>query len=596
MPSKQHRLILQPPGKKAPMSRTLIVALALAFAGTVNAAGEIAAKSAAKPAAKRAPAPETTAAAAESEADLAARTVYQVLLAEIALQRGKIEIGVGAYADLARRTRDAKVAARAAEVALIARQPELALDLGKLWVELEPDSQRARQAVSTALVLLNRIEELAPEISALLDQDKPNLGENLLRLNRMLARHGDKQAVQRLVDKVAAPYAGIAEAHVAMATAAANAGEHLRALSETSKALELRPDWEMAALLRAQLLSRQSAQDAIDFLAGFVRKSPGAKDARLALARLLIAEKRYDESRGHFDHLLKEYPDNPEIIYPVAMLALQANDPATGKVQLEKLLQSDFQDKATVHFFLGQIEEEMKNTDAALAHYQQVAAGEQYIPARGRAAQLLAQKGKFEEARQLVRGTVGRTPLEKTQLLQAEAQLLRETKRYDEAYALLANALKANPDDPELLYDSALIAERLGKFDVLESQLKRLLEIKPDHHHGLNALGYSFADRNIRLPEAFELIAKASTLAPNDPFIMDSLGWVLFRQGKREESLKTLEKAYGLKADPEIAAHLGEVLWSLDRRDEARRILRDAAKKNPENEALTDVIKKLIKP
>ena len=583
----------RPARKTFPMLRTLAVVLALAFATTAPAAGDPG-KSA--PRRTPAPAPAPVAGGPDNDADLYGRTVFQVLLAEIALQRGQIDMGVGAYADLARRTRDAKVVARATEVALIARQAELALDLGKLWLQIEPDSQRARQAISTSLVMLNRIEELAPEISALLEQDKANLGDNLLRLNRLLGRHGDKQAVQRLVDAVAQPYAGIAEAHLAMATAAGNAGDLNRALAEATRAQELRPDWEMAALLRAQFVSRQSTAEATQVLSEFLRVNPGAKDARLALARILIAEKRYDESRTHFDRLLKDFPDNPEIIYPVAMLALQANDPVTGKAQLEKLLTGDFKDKATVHFFLGQIEEEAKNLDSALAHYQQVSAGEQYVPARARAAQILAGKGRLDEARQLVRDTVGRTPAEKIQLVLAEAHLLRESKRIDDVFALLNATLHANPDDLDLLYDSALIAERLGKFDILEARLRRLLEIKPDHAHGLNALGYSFADRNIRLAEAYELIAKASALAPNDPFIMDSLGWVLFRQGKIDDALKTLERAYGLKSDPEIAAHLGEVLWNVNRKEDARRILVEAARKNPENEVLGQAVKKFAQP
>ncbi len=549
---------------------------------------------AARPAVRRAPSAAPTAHELEVSAEV--RTVFQVLLAEIALQRGRIDVGTGAYTELARRTRDPKVLARATEVALVSRQGELALELARLWTQVEPSSQRARQAASTALVMLNRIEELAPEIATLLEQDKANLGENLLRLNRQLARHGDRLAVQRLVDAVAQPYVGIAEAHLAMATAAANAGDAGRAMSEANRAQDLRPDWEVAALLRAQLISRNSPADAAALLADFVRANPSAKDARLALARILIAEKRYDESRLHFDRLLKEFPDNPEIIYPVAMLALQANDPVTGKAQLEKLLAGDFKDKATVHFFLGQIEEEAKNQDAALAHYQQVSSGDQLVPSRARAAQILASRGRFEEARQLVRETAGRTAAEKTQLTLAEAHLLREMKQVDEAFAILNAALHKSPDDVDLLYDSALLAERLNKPDILEARLQRVLEIKPDHAHALNALGYSWADRGVRLGEAYELIAKASALAPNDPFIMDSLGWVLYRQGKSADALKTLERAYGLRADPEIAAHLGEVLWSLDRKAEARRILLEAAGKHADNEVLAAALKKFALP
>ncbi len=570
----------------------LATALALLFAGFTHAASETATKAPGKRAAVRDQA--TRPVSANPEEDLLARTVFQVLLGELALQRGKVDTSLGAYIDLARRSKDPRVLARAIEIATFARQYDLALELAQLWVQLDPESQKAKQNLSTILVLLNRVDELAPQISSLLAQDKENLADNLLRLNRMLTRHTDKKAVQKLIDKLAAPYAALPEAHYAMATAAVGASDMERALAEAGQALALRPNWEQAALLLAQLQARTTLSQAIGTLNGFVGSNPDAKEARLMLARLYISEKRYDESRLHFDRLLRDHPDNPDVIYPVAMLALQQGDTQTGKVQLEKLLLGNFPDKSTIHFFLGQIEEEQQRPNAALAHYREVSAGEQYVPARARASQILLQQGKADEARKLIQETAGRTPVEKTQLLLAESQLLREAKRFGEAYDLLNSSLRKQPDNIDLLYDAALVAERLGKPDILEKHLKRVLELKPDHAHSLNALGYSWADRNIHLKEAHELISKALALAPEDPFIMDSLGWVLFRQGKTEEALSTLQNAYRLKPDPEIAAHLGEVLWALNRKDDAGRILREAAKKNPDNEVLSATLKKLL--
>jgi Flp pilus assembly protein TadD len=192
----------------------------------------------------------------------------------------------------------------------------------------------------------------------------------------------------------------------------------------------------------------------------------------------------------------------------------------------------------------------------------------------------------------LLRNTRGSSAAERTQLVLAESQILRDAGKHGDAYIVLESALKSQPDNPELLYEGALTAERIGKPDLLESHLKHLLALKPDHPHALNALGYSWADRNIRLTEARDLIARALNLMPEDPFIMDSMGWVLFRQGKLPEALATLEKAYRIKADPEIAAHLGEVLWTLNRKDEARHILREAARNHPENNVLSAAVKK----
>ncbi|MFZ1900237.1 MAG: tetratricopeptide repeat protein [Azonexus sp.] len=569
------------------MSKKLILAaLILALAGQTLAAGETTVKAPAKsPAKKQSTAPI-------GDEDLLARAVFQSLVGELALQRGEMELGVSAWADLARRTRDPEVIARATEVAAATRQYELALELTRLWLEVEPGSSKARQTESTLLLLANRLDDLAPQLAGLLEQDKANVAGNLMHLNRMLNRHSDKKAVQRLIDRVATPYDELPEAHFAMGLAAANADDLMRAQGEFHKALQQRPDWESAELAYAQLLARTSPSSAIESLNEFLARKPDARDARLTLARLLISERNYDAARAQFDRLLKDSPDNPDVVYPVAMLALQQGDTAGARAQFEKLLKSDFPDKSTVHFFLGQIEEEQKKPDLALEHYRQVTAGDQYIAARGRAAQILMQQGKPDEARELLRITRGSTPAEKTQLILAEAQLLREAGRGDESYALLEAALAKQPDNPELLYETALAAERQGKPQVLEKHLGHLLKLKPDHAHALNAFGYSLAERNIRLAEAHKLITQALALAPQDPFIMDSMGWVLFRQGKLPEALKTLETAYGIKADPEIAAHLGEVLWTLGRKDDAVRIMNEAAKKNPDSEVLAAALKK----
>jgi Flp pilus assembly protein TadD len=221
-----------------------------------------------------------------------------------------------------------------------------------------------------------------------------------------------------------------------------------------------------------------------------------------------------------------------------------------------------------------------------------VVAGEHRLAARLRGARLLGEQGKLEEARAHVRETRALSPADRVQLILAEAQLLRDGKRHREAYEFLEKALGEQPAQPELLYETALLAEKLGQLDVLERHLRRLIELQPDSAQAYNALGYSLADRNIRLPEAHELIAKALALAPEDPFILDSMGWVLYRTGDLAGALAHLERAYGQRPDPEIAAHLGEVLWHLGRRDEARRTWRDAAARNPDNEVLSEALRK----
>jgi tetratricopeptide (TPR) repeat protein len=526
--------------------------------------------------------------------DLTGRVVYQVLLAEIALQRGNADLASKAYADLALRTRDPKILERTVEVAGYARRLDLALEAARLWLEVEPSSLRAQQMLTGVLVLSDKLDDLAPHLIRMLEIDKDALGTNLLGLNRMLARNPDRQGAFRLIDKVCAPFFGIAEAHYAVAMAASSAGERARALAEVRRALELRPDWEMAALLEAQLLARDSTTEAIASLQRFVERNPGAREVELHLARALVGDKRYAEAKQHFDRLLREYPNNPEIVYPVAILALQQNDMALAEAQLKHLLTLDFQDKSVVYFYLGQIADESKRSNEAIANYARVGAGEQYLPAQVRSAHLLATQGKLDAARKQLRDVQVNSPLERVHLTIAEAQLLREAKQTQEAFNLLDGVLSQQPEQPDLLYETALLAERLGRMDILETYLRKLIALKPDSAQAYNALGYSYADRNQRLPEARELIEKALKLAPEDPFILDSLGWVLYRQGDFLGALVQLEHAYALRPDPEIAAHLGEVFWMLGRKDDAQRTWREAQKKHPANEELAGVVKKFI--
>jgi tetratricopeptide (TPR) repeat protein len=531
-------------------------------------------------------------AAGQSAEDLLGRTVFQVLIGEMALRQGAVDLSLDAWSDLAERTRDPRVIARAVEIAGFAGHNERGLRLVRLWQSIEPDSEKARQAEVALLIQARKIDLLPTPLATLLQADRENLPTNLLQLNRMLARITDKAAIFQLVEQLTAPYRELPEAHFAVAQAALAVGDEKRAIDETEAALKLRPTWETAAIAHAKLLGRANMKIAIDQLTQFVERNPGANDARLALSQILVSEKRFAEARQHYERLLKNNPDEPSILYPTAILALQSGDMASGRLQLERLLETSYPDKSNIHYFLGQIAQEADQTDRAMEHFRQVSTGERHIAARARLAILLLKQGKRDDALALLRSTRGTTPAERTQLALAEAQLLRESDDQAGAYAALEKALNNSPDDPELRYDAALTAERLGRHKALEDHLKHLLSRHPDHPHALNALGYSLAERNIRLDEAEILLARALALAPDDAYIMDSMGWLQYRQGRLPEALKTLENAYRIKADPEIAAHLGEVLWALERRDEARKIWREARQRNPENSALNATVEK----
>lgn len=579
-----------------PIRRVVFLAVLSLALGIPAQADEVAASPKKAPArqAKRPdpqPAPESALEAQDETSP--GQVVFQVLLAEIALRRGDLELATQSYWNLSLRTRDPEVMERTIEVAGYARRFDVALDAARLWLEIEPTSQQAQRMLASILILNNQLDELAPHLIRMLESDKAALGGNLLGLNRMFARHTDRPAVFRLVEKVCQPFVGIAEAHYAVALAASNAGLFERARQETSRALELRPDWEMAAYLQAQVLMRASRGEAVSFMEEFLERNRGAKDIQLLLARTLVGERRYGDAKRNFDQLLQAYPDNPEIVYSVAILALQLDDKGLAEAQLKHFVTLDVQDRNPAYYYLGQIVEDDKRTDEALSYYAQVLSGEHYLPAQIRRARLLAEQGKLDQGRELLRNAKVEKPEERIQLLIAEAALLREADRVQEAFDFLESQLAAHPEQPELMYESALLSERLKKPEIMETRLRRLIELRPDNPQAYNALGYAYADRNERLPEARQLIEKALSLAPEDGAILDSMGWVLFRQGDLTGALSYLERSYGKREDPEIAAHLGEVMWMLGRKDDARRLLLDMQKKHPTNEVLSETVRRL---
>jgi len=547
-----------------------------------------------EPAAEKAEAPASEAAAAAKpdlpKQDLTEAVLYEYLLAEIAGQRGSLGLSAQAYADLAKRTRDPRIAKRAAEVAVFARMPSAAIESARIWYETEPTSMQALQVLTGLLIGAKRQEEALPYLHKLLEGD--DSGDGFLRLARLLANNQDKALTLKLVRQLAQPYPKAAQAHFAVAQAAIAAEQSELALAEVRAASRLKPDWDLPALLEAQLLQRQSNALALQRLAAFLEQHPKAREVRMSYARVLVAERKYTEARIEFQTLSKDFPDNVDVVFAVGVLSLQLQDYALAEANFKRLFTLPYRDKNTVRLYLGQIAEEQKNFPEALRWYDEVARGELYLRAQTRYALVLNKQGKLDAARAHLRQVEAGSVEGRVQLLLTEAQMLRDANQPREAFDLIGRALENMPDQPELLYDYAMLAEKLERMDLLESNLKTLIRLKPDHAHAYNALGYSLADRNLRLPEAQELLEKALQLAPGDPFIIDSMGWLMYRMGKHTQALEYLRKAYTARSDPEIAAHLGEVLWVAGERGEAEKIWLEATKRTPDNDALNSTIKR----
>ncbi len=530
--------------------------------------------------------------AQNADSGLDEATLYELLVGEIALQRGDAPLAARTYAELARTTRDPRIVRRAIEVANYARQPELALESAKLWAEIEPTSPQPLQIIAALLISAKRIDDAEPYLEKLLAADGVNLENGYLQLNRLLSGNPDKAANLRVVRQLAAKHPELAQAHVATAQAALAAGEDTLALGEVGEAQALRPDWESAAILKAQVLQKRSAAEAAQSLGEFVDKYPNAREARLNYARALVLDKRFAEARKQFEAVLAASPGNADAVYAVGLLAFQLKDYSAAEDYFKRLLGMGYRDPDGVRYLLGQIAEDQKQWPRAIEWYGQIGEGEHALEARMRTASVMAKQGKLDDARAYLRRVAAEHPDEEAQVTVAEAQLLRDANRVRDAYDVLGEALKKDPDQPDLLYDYALTAERLQRYDVLEDKLRKLMEVKPDHAHAYNALGYSLVERNTRLPEAKKLIQRALELAPDDSFIVDSMGWLLYREGDLKGAAQELRRAYSGRPDPEIGAHLGEVLWMMGERDQAKQVWQESLKASPDNETLIKTIER----
>jgi tetratricopeptide (TPR) repeat protein len=526
--------------------------------------------------------------------------MYRILIGDIALQRGEPAVAARAYFEAAREAQDPTLARRATEIALFARQRATALEAAQLWQQLDPSSDRARQMVAM-LSQPGGTGDLKGDLERLL-ADAASKGQTLadafLQLNRALSAQPDKTAVYSLVTDLAKPYPGLAEAQFAVALAGYNTGlndvEILAAsMRAVDRALELKPGWERAVLVKADILAKSSPENAIRYLNAFLSQAPQSRAAAGALAQLYVEQKRYADARAVFQRLLDADPEDRELSFAVAALSYQMRDYASAERLFVQLKAAGYGEPGAVAFYLGEIAEETRRYDDALARYREVTEGERGWAAKLRIAAVMGKQGQLDAARRYLASLSPDDRDEQVQLKQTEAQLLQDARDYQGAYSVLSAALAGEPDSADLLYDVAMVAEKLDRLDEVESRLKRVIELRPDSAQALNALGYTLVDRTQRAAEGMKLIEKAHALAPEDPFILDSMGWAYFRLGNLEESEKFLQRALAERPDPEIAAHLGEVLWAKGERTRARDIWQTQLKEAPDNPVLLETVRRL---
>ncbi len=525
--------------------------------------------------------------------DLTASMLFDFLMGETALQRGDTEVATESYLRLAKTTRDPRVAQRATEVTLLSRKPVLALAAATIWAELDPNSVVAHQTIAALLASAGRLDEARPHLDKLLAVEG-NISKFFMQLNNLLARNINKTETLELVQELAKPYPKLPEAHFAVSQAAWLANQFDIAQQQMKLVMTLRPDWEMAAIHNGRILRRISKTSAIEFYENYLETYPKANKTRITFARMLVADKNYIKARSQFKQLLVQSPENANIALAVGLLSMELQDFDAAEENFKKALELGYKDFNTIRFYIARVYEKTRRINTAMEWYRSVARGNQFLPAQVRYALLLSKKGKMSEARKHLQQLPVKNDQQRAYLIVTEAELLREAGAHQKVFYVLSSGLKRLPDYPELLYDRAMAAEKIGKLDILEKDLRKLIQLKPDHAHAHNALGYSFAEHSNRLPEALELIKKAIKLSPEDPYIIDSLGWVHYRMGNLNKGVIYLKQAFVIKPDPEIAAHLGEVLWMQGTKEEAKEIWRSTIKSHPENEVLLNTMKRFM--
>jgi tetratricopeptide (TPR) repeat protein len=515
--------------------------------------------------------------------------IYEFLVAEIAAQRGDVDGAIAIYQRLARDMKDPSIARRAVEAAIRARQFPAALDSATLLLELDPDSSLAREIMATLLANEGDLKKARDTMGRVLEKNA-NRGPLLMQLSHLFGKFQDKAAVLEATRAIASPY-DVPEAHYAVGVAALVANKVELAGQEADASLELNPTWQQGAILKAQVLRKTAPAEIIPYYEAFVAANPQARDVRMQLGRELASERKLGEARDQFREADKIGKGDAQAAYATGLLSLQMEDYADAQTAFSRALKLGYYEPTSIYLGLGQAAEGLKRYDEAIGWYQKVDSGD-WVRAQLKIATLIARQQNLDAGRAYLQKIEPRSAEDRIQMIQVEAQLLRDAKQWKETYDLLSKAVLQYPDSYEVRYDRAMAAERVDKLDVMESDLRSVIKMKPDYAHAYNALGYTLADKTNRLAEAKDLIEKAYKLQPDDPFILDSLGWIYYRLGQSELALKHLHTAYASRPDPEIAAHLGEVLWKIGQHDEAQKIWRAALADNPNHETLLAVMQK----
>lgn len=536
---------------------------------------------------------ETLVQVALPEVELTPQLIYKLLTAEIAGQRGALRLSADIYLKTAEETRDPRLAQRATNIAIYSRNADTALKAAQLWAELSPEDLEAHQSTAALLIRSDRSEEAIPHLEKILETTAANQEQSYLLVANLLSRDTNATRAIATMEQLIGDRREDPEALYALASLAHQLEEQERAEQVIGSLLAEHPEHTQARLLQATVLHSQGKSEAaLESLRLALQQEPKNNQLRLTYARMLIDARHLTEARKEFRIINRQQPNSRDVLYALGLLALEAGDTDDAEVHFKKLINNTgHEDEA--RFALGQIAEIRNQPAEALDWYQSVPPGERFMDAQLQAARLIARNQGIDEARRYLQELPLNEPNAQIQRYLAEGELLSSEERYEEAIAVYDEALVLFIDNIQLLYARALTAEKTDRLDILEHDLKRILQKDPDNTQALNALGYTLTDRTNRHQEALKYIERAYRQEPDDPAILDSMGWVNFHLGRLDEAQQYLEKAAAMLEDGEIAAHLGEVLWARGKKEEAKQIWNEALKFAPDHKVLQQTVERL---
>ena len=516
--------------------------------------------------------------------------LYRLLVAEFAAKRGDLATTVRHYLAVARSTQDIGVAERAVRYAMYAGDQPGSLEAARVWTEIAPEDPQARQVLGALLMRSGQLEEAVSQFESIVKNQGTEEGFD--SVSELLSRERDKQTAMQTMGKLLTGHETNPHALYAYAVLSARAGRIDKAIELLEQLLTIDPDHERGAVFYGRLLQQAgNVTQALDTLARTLDKNPDSQTVRMTYAGLLVDTKHYGDARAQFEKLIEQAPENSDVRYALGLLLLQTNHPEDARTHFEFLANVP-ERKFIANYYLGKIAETTEDLEAAIKAYRKVDHGEYYLNAQIRVAVIYAKQGDLNRAQEYLQSLPRQNLQQDIRIYRAEAEILTRNEQLGEAMSVYDRALEEHQDNADLLYARAMLAEKVDRLDVLERDLRAILSQEPDNANAMNALGFTLADRTDRFDEAFELLARAIELKPDDYYIIDSMGWVLYRVGRHEEALEYLQRALSLSDDPEVAAHLGEVLWVMGRKSAAREVWDTALKIRPDDELLLEVIKR----